>query len=627
MPREFSGNVQTPTDLRFGADEFVDDGGHDLDKVAKSLGALNTAMETQAVRQYRDQEQVEVNNQEELYGQARKLKRGIYDSALAGDDAAISDYTNKLENLKIAERQGAISGTNGQIRKESLLRTYINRFPHLEDELRRSYSSVHAQARAEREQFKDPIEEGIDDAIKQATASGMDVGEYLNMQHRQKKIELDTKELELQAKMGTNVENQVDNMFTDVVHTEQMRVNNLMERTIRELSQQGVEFNAEKVAGDINNWKQQAMIEARRVLYGIRDRSDYPDGVMSREFVDSRVKQIGDLYDEKVKFAGSFDTLKEYTRAREIGKERNIASLSKYDPMLGFMLSMDPEKAGEIVFKDWYPNEQVYLNGGLSRYNVLIQQADTAGDTMTGVRMRFQKNLLNSWYGDGKAVAHDVKRAMEDGEPPEPTGYPEVDANKLNMITTSMLNSPNVKPEQKAKVASAALKAEKYWSGPGEYLAPSKLWYTDPARRNVLRANDPMRKEMTTNIENGTTDIVRQIDDPQIAAGMMFAPQMEEETKFTREPWRAYRNGGPWSSPHINKPQVARSTSMSAANPKTEQTIKALNDSYWIMRGMHGPQKAEEWAMQVQDLLGQAANPEEGDELGEEETPTFDLTD
>lgn len=627
MPREFTGSLDTPTNMRFGADEFVS-GESPWAGVVKPLENLAAATNNLALQSMQNAQEQEIGKQDEYYAEARQLKRKIFDSAQSGDAQAEAEYMGKLENLKIAERQGAISGTNAQVRKESLLRSYINRFPHLEEQLRRQYSSTSYMARlerAEREQFKDPIETGVDEAIKTATSLGMGVGEYLNLQRRLKVIDVNTKELELQAKMGANVENEVDQLFNDnVVQVSSSTAGNFLSRTIKEYEAKGIEFDAGKIGLDLEFLKQQEMVNARRALYGIRDRSSFPDGAMSREFIESKIKQIEKVYDDVKPHLESFDTLKAYERIRKIGTERALNTLGSYNPLAAFMISIDPSKAA-FMFQDFDKNLNVFKTSGMSRLDALRDIAIKAGDAFEATRLRFQKDLIRQWYQNGDAVAQDFRDVVEHGVPPQQMGDVEVDAHRLNAVTSSALGSPNVPIENKVKTAKAALAAEQQWSGPGEYLAPTMLWVTDPNKSKMLQ-NPEFKAEMTQNLDNSVAGLSRKITSPEMAKGLNFVTDLEREQQFGREPWKAYPTGGPWihqaetSGKNAASRKMAEQSDVGDADfaPDIRPLLDALNHEYWIYRKMHGAAAAEEWANQFRTIVEEqfAPDPEGGDEGG-----------
>src|SRR5690606_22025405 len=134
MPQQFTGTVESPTDLQFGADEFVD-ASNSLEGLSEGARALADLSGHFIRKNLQEDLLAEEANAENRESELRRLKQEWYQAADRRDEEQVNNFGQQIEELIIAERQGAISGSNASIRKEALLRSYINRFPHREEEL------------------------------------------------------------------------------------------------------------------------------------------------------------------------------------------------------------------------------------------------------------------------------------------------------------------------------------------------------------------------------------------------------------------------------------------------------------------------------------------------------------
>lgn len=604
MPKQFTGEVSPPADMKFGADQFVDT-SNPLEALPQTMKQLEAASHGLVLQSVSKQFQAEQTGQDELYSQARQAKRGLYDASLAGDEQAISKYSSQLENLKIAERQGAISGQNSQIRQESLLKQTINRYPHLEEEIRQTYSSTRARAQSEREQFKDPIEEGMDDLIKRATSAGRSPAQQLDIEKSQQDFTTFSQNTQMRAMLGNDLQNEfsaaIDKDFGNMAFAEMTNWLNWAQN----MSQQNPDFNAEQAKAQFQILKGQVLGQFQQSVNNMLRNSPNPDAVLSRDFIVSKRNEIAKQFDDFASGIDSMDTLKAKQRAMELGKYRGLEKLRQYDPLIAWMVTVNPDKAPDFVFTDWEKTRNVMVNGGISRLNVLIDNA--TGPEAT--RMRFQRDMLSGW--DGLSQRDYMEKMAGQGGVPESTGEPIVDATRVNAVGSAVLNSNNVTPEMKTNTASALMQAEQVYSKPGEYLAPSEVWYKDATRRATLRTNEGAKKEMTQNVESSTPGIIRNLEGSGSLEALSFTPQLEQDQKAGANPWSVYPSGGPWaaSQGQVNSEITAlEAKSGMSSNPsnlsgKTINAVKALNNNYWIMRAMYGPAKAEDYSSEVKDLI------------------------
>src|SRR5690606_34772087 len=95
---------------------------------------------------------------------------------------------------------------NASIRKEALLRSYINRFPHREEELQQIYSA-HRRALQESRATKpsDPFEEAYDDIIKEAVARGKTPIQVLEDRQKADANQRTLQDLQVKAALGADI--------------------------------------------------------------------------------------------------------------------------------------------------------------------------------------------------------------------------------------------------------------------------------------------------------------------------------------------------------------------------------------------------------------------------------------
>jgi hypothetical protein len=219
---------------------------------------------------------------------------------------------------------------------------------------------------------------------------------------------------------------------------------------------------------------------------------------------------------------------------------------------------------------------------------------------------------------------------IQTGAPPESTGDSYVDAIRLSGLSDSILKSSNTPPQAKDNAAIAIMEAEK---GESTYLSPGAHWYKNPTHLRQLRSSEPSKTRMRDELVSQAAVVVRKMsEDPQLANSIVFAPDIERDQVMHRYPWKAYPNGGPFQSGQSAKREdeakmAEREGLQSLADSKrsSQAILDALNNSYWIIRAIDGVSAAEEWA---QEILGARDSEGEGEGgEGEEELPTFDLTD
>ncbi len=594
MPTNF--NNQLPT-VQVGPGSFreqayVDSTG-DLDGLPKAFEEAAEASSDVVLSFYKLDETKAAAKQEEMYSKARKLKRNIYEAALAKDQKAELEFTAQLEDLKIAERQGAISGTNSSVRQETVLKTYINRFPHLEDKFRTLYSSTRSSAQASKEQFEDPIEAGVDAAIKEATAAGMTVGAYLNMKRAQTQLEFDMKNLEFKAKLGQFLEVDIDQTFqTSLVPLAVSSAQQFLKAGVQEFTNNGLDYDGNKAKADFIARGKLEAATAVGALYQLAKKSNNPNAQISRQFLEERRAQIEKVFTD-IAASGvfdSFDSLKSMQRSMEIGSIRSLQELGKFSPVLAEIAKRNPEQAGEIIFKDFSRSLELYKKG---RRDLLSALGDSATNAIDAARLKYQLAIIDQWQGN--ELAMDWKNFVDAGTF-QSTGDPGVDAAKLSVMVQTVLGSDKTTPEDKANGVKAAIEAEKTHSD--KEFAPSPVWYKDPVRRKVLQTNEKAKADFTKTLDNAAADMVTS-SLQELGDSLVFAPQPEFEDP--RQPWKFYSNGGPFGAPKATGVDKSVATGFSAKEAASRNTTKKLNQMYWSYRMMYGRAAAERWAFQIVD--------------------------
>lgn len=613
MPKNFnvSNNTVSVGPRSFTEQAYVDDEGDltGLDKTLESAAALSSDL---VVASFNKKSEASVEAQEEMYSKARQLKRQIYDAGLAGDQQAELQFQSQLEDLKIAERQGAINGTNSQVRQETLLKSYINRYPHLEDRFRKAGSATRARAEASRSQFEDPIEEGIDQVVKEATAAGMTVGAYLNVKKEQQAAELDLKDIELRSKLGVSIENDVDNLFqSKIVPLSMASFQRFIAQSVENYSQKGIEFDANKAKADFLFRAQQEASIISSEIYNIVKASPNPNATLSREFVEAKRQQILSAA-KQVADSGvfeSFDTLNSMKRAMEIGTQQGLRDLAKFSPLLAEMVKLNPKDGFDFVYKDFAKTLETYRAGRRAQLKQLA--SSSAADPITSSRLNYQISVIDAW-GQGE-LAKDVTDFTELGTPPVSSGDTGVDAAKTSILTKSVLQSTVMDKDQKANAVKAALDAEDRARTPLDAPGPSSIWYKDPTRRRVIQTNEKARAEITKRIDNAAAVLfdrdLSKLDSG--FGGLQFAEDLERENP--EKPWESYPNGGPFGAPS-NQAKSSRGVGaggrpsaapVMVAGPLSDVQsgpIGGLNRMYWAYRYANGREEANLWA---RDLITQ----------------------
>lgn len=616
MPRDFYNSLDT---VNLGPENFREDLEFDQDGKLEGLtDALNATADISnlfVLENFERQNKQAQDQEDELYTKARELKRGIYEAGIAGDSKTELQFQAALEDLKKAERQGAITGANGAIRQEALLKNYVNRYPHLEESFRKSYSSTRARAEASKEQFEDPIEAGMDSLIKEATSQGYTVAQWLSIKTAQQDLELQTKRLQMKSMLGQQIEDDVNLEFeNNVIPLAVADAQRTLTGLVQYANQKGIEFDGNKFKADFILAGKRAAGQVAARLNDIVKRSPAPDASLSRTFIDDKRREVEKVYEDIVASGvfDSYDTLSSMERGLKIGSIQGLKELAKFSPLLAELVRLNPKEGYELIYKDFNKIFEEYKKGRTDFAKILIQNNPNGLDA---ARVKYQLDVINRW--GGKELAADYRSFVEDGAPPAPTGDPDVDAGKVSILAQTVLGSPSTTSQQKTQAVRGALEAEKLNSK--EFIGPSPVWFRNPVRLNALRNNPEAAKIMDDEIESSAAAAAQAIAaNVQAQSELYFSPRYEEEPD--NEPWKIYKSpigfgvGGPFElAGFAQNPDGSRKAPKSggyrvaaggtgaraAFVSPVANHVQALNDMYWTYRSIHGLTEANRWAEQV----------------------------
>lgn len=644
MPKQFTGNVETPTNLEFGADEFVDSSNslEGLEQGAKALAAT-TGFFVQ--RKLQNDILAEAAAEESRYEEIRRTKKALYDAADNRDEEGVVRFGQQLEELTIAENQGAISGNNAGIRKEALLRQYVNRFPHREEEIRQLYSTTRraiAESRAAR--VSDPVEEGINDVIAEATKRGTSPIAVLEQRQHQDFMNRAALDAQYNAALGAEIAPKLEQAFDQnampIFYADAADYIKLAER---QAMAGNTDIDANVVKRNLELMKQGARMKVSATINNILAASPEPGALLSNEWRQQQLAKVDQLYDGIIKQADSADTLKAYARGLEFQKNKTVSELRKVDPILRSLIDIGAvEYAGKFLAEDYPAVASVLFTQGRAGLEAMMKNAPTA---MERNRLKLQMQMLDGY--DPEQQADDLTGMIQRGARPEPTGDSYVDAIRLSGLSDSVLKSSNTPPEAKDNAAVAILEAEK---GESTYMGPGAHWYKNPTHLRQLRSSEGTKARMRDELVSTSAAATRRIaENPQIAANLSFAQDIERDQQFHKSPWKAYPTGGPFSiagasqnDPNVDYEEASRWPIVGAMMPNDKVLVDTLNNAYWLVRSMDGVGAAEDWAMEIlgqRDADAQQAEADAKAKKAEEDepfdqptevedgVPTFDLTD
>jgi hypothetical protein len=604
MPKQFVGSVEPPKDMQFGADSFVDRSSN-AEAIAATGKALNQVGSTLINKSLRDQIVAADAQEQSQYAEVQKKKRQLYEAADRKDQVAVDKFTKELNDLTIAENQGAISGTNASIRKESLLRSYINRFPHREEELRQTYSTTRAALQAGRARMvNDPFEDGIDDVIKESVMKGKSPIQVLEDRQHADFMARAQLDFQYQVSLGKSVEGELEQAFDQhAMPRFYAQATDYINMAFRQAQTQGGgDVQVETIKRNLELMKSAAMShvsETINAIAGARRTDEEGMPIMSAEFRSAQAKKVADLFDGLIKNADNVDTLKQYQRGLEYLKYDTLANLRKVDPMLRALIDMGQgEWAGKYLAEDYPRVAAVRFTQGKAGLQALM---DNAATPMERNRLKLQMMMLDNV---GEDAPMDLENIVKRGAPPVSTGDPYVDAVKLSAYTDSILKSQNAPTEVKDNAGAAILETEKQDSS---YLGPGAHWYKNPIHRQTLRASEPLKARMREETISMLATVSRKLKEkPELAATLMFAPNLEADMLQPKAPWKAYRTGGPFTiqgdetnPANVDFEEASRMPVFGPMVPDDKVILDTLNNAYWTIRMMDGAAKAEDWAAQI----------------------------
>jgi hypothetical protein len=379
MPTQFTGNVDTPTSLQFGANEFVDTSSS-LEAQQEADKALLAASGAMVERKLTNDILAEAAAEESRYAEIRKTKRALYDAADNKDEEQVQKFTKQLEELTIAENQGAISGGNASIRKETLLRSYINRFPHREEQIRQLYSSTRRQiAESRAAKVTDPLEAGIDDVLKEAVSRGTTPQAVLEYRQYQDFMQRAATDAQYNAALGVDVAPQIEEAFdTKAMPIFYADAAEYVQRAMLTAQQAGTDVDAQTVKRSLELMKQGARMKISQTINNILAASPEPGATLSQDFRKAQLDKVDQLYDGIIAQAENVDSLKAYARGLEHQKNKTIADLRRVDPMLRGMIDIGAvEYAAKFLAEDYPAVASVLFTQGRAGLEALMRNAPT----------------------------------------------------------------------------------------------------------------------------------------------------------------------------------------------------------------------------------------------------------
>lgn len=639
MPKQFTGTVDAPTNMQFGADEYVDSSNSlaGLEEASKALAATTG---TFVERSLRNDILAEAAAEDSRYEEIRRTKRALYDAADNMEEEQVAKFSKQLEELTIAENQGAISGNNASIRKEALLRQYINRFPHREEEIRQLYSTTRRQiAESRASRVSDPLEAGINDVIEEATKRGTSPIAVLERRRHEDFMNKAALDAQYSAALGVDIAPQIEQAFQEhampIFYADAVEY---VQNAWKQAQQSGSDIDAINVKRHLEAMKQGALMRVAGTINNLVAASDEPGATLPAELRNNIRSQVASLYDGMIAMADNVDSLKAYARGLEFQKNKTISALRNVDPMIRVGIDIGaPEAMFKYLSEDYPQIATVAFTQGKAGIEAMMKNAPTE---MERNRLRFQMRMLGEDYTP-QQQADDLKNMIQNGSPPPTTGDPYVDAVRLNALSSSVMASPHLPQEHKDKAGIAVLEAEK---GDSSYLAPGRHWYTNPVRRKQLRSSEVLKSRMEEELISSTASVLRTLsEDPELSNSLVFNQDIEMDQRYAQSPWKAYKGGGPFSAQvgdrREDEARLAEQLGLEsiAGSKRTwAPIIDALNNSYWIMRTMKGVAAAEEWAISILDerdaLMSEQTPDEGGDEpvdVDENGVPIYssDLTD
>lgn len=627
MPTQFTGNVDTPTNLQFGADEYVDSSNSlaGLEEGAKALSAVTGSL---VARSLQSDILSEAANEESRYEEIRRTKRALYDAADNMEEEQVAKFTRQLEELTIAENQGAISGNNAGIRKETLLRQYINRFPHREEEIRQLYSTTRRQiAESRASKVSDPIEEGIDEVITEAHKRGTSPLAVLERRRHEDFMSRAALDAQYNAALGVEIAPQIEQAFQEhalpIFYDD---ATGYLQAAWRKAQETGSDIDATNIKRALEMLKQKALMRVAGLINNIVAVSGEPGATLPTELRNNLRNQVAQIYDGMIAMADNADSLKAYARGLEHQKNKTISELREVDPMIRIGIDIGaPEAMFKYLAEDYPRVAAVSLTQGAAGLQAMMENAP---NEMERNRLRFQLEMLGKGY-TGEQRAADLKGMLENGTPPESTGDPYVDAIRTDALAGSVMTSKEMPQQFKDNAGIAILEKEK---GDSSYLSPGRHWYTNPVRLHQLRSSEVLKTRMRNELTSSAATLTRSLgEDPDLANSLVFQPDPDLDQRNHKEPWKAYKSGGPFSSTTATRLEDEAALaekmglpSLAASKRSWGPIIDALNNQYWIIRAIDGVQKAEEWANMIMGDVD-AVLQEEAERKQQEATEGFDL--
>lgn len=552
--------------------------------------------------------------QAEYEAEAADVRAAINQAAVQKDSAAVDEFTKKYAAVIKAERQGAIDATNASIRQETLLKQYVNRFPHLDSKFRSVYSSTRAVNEANKfGNVSDPFEEGVNDAVKAAAAQGVPVSEIF----RQRQTEAAANTAKQKAALGENIYSTVAGIVDqaargamDVAFSVVSRIANAQQPNIGRVD--GALLSAELEQAK-QKWKYENM---HSIIQGATERADPTKlgAILTPDQYKDMEKKLDQAWDAAASYAKTRDTAEllqkdnEYRRQLREQLHLNIDDdLDRIYPALSYLIARNPEAGTAAFGKVW----QVMKMNESKQMEALIglrELADRAGNTTEVIQYDVGMAMLRYFdTAQSMQAAQNFLNGSADELPSYGNAYVDaaMDERALSLANSTMTQADG------ARVATGALKKEQSTLG-----TMGVHWITNPTFSQQLK-NPAFHKEVDQTTASMSVTALREVDDAK-ASSISFDTDYNKEGSSST-PWKAYSSatrggiGGPFKTTSKN-PQslssVADANNKSTAQPtKEEAAVDTLNNLYWIKRTQYGAARAAAWANEIMVQLDKKAEP------------------
>jgi hypothetical protein len=587
MPREFTSNINTVSpDNIPGTSIGPVNPLEGLDSAAEAVDTALTGHILGGMEE--DMASAETTDDAFLYDKYRNIQTQMIEEGKKGNEVAVRQYTAQLEKLKIAERQGALGPSAVDARRASLAKDYLTRFPHLADQIKKIYKTTGGSGGSGgtgKEQFKDPIEEGQQELLKAYAKTGgvIPLNEFIHMAAQSERAKFQDEQLKLRASLGQASELDLRAYSQARFALAQDEVQTTYRAAIAASQKLGA-YNADETRATLAMKKNAAVQKLRMDLQAqiIAMRGNNMTGqppTVSREFMDSQIRELEKIYDEAAKNVENLDQVKTTARWNNVQLQTGIINIGNFDDMAGFLARLSPEAGAKYLLENLWPT----IEGNAA--NFMPQLAASAATPQA-------KAAVEAVRKNPKLGAAAFMNAIVRGEFGDMGGHPELAdptarAVVTNSVTQTALTNPNLSQENKDNVAVAAIRDEITSLGRG---VPLKKWYAQGYLADQLVKNPEVGRIAMQEVASAAANIAVPIATEALGGRIKF-----ELKTHGAKPWEAYPSGGPFSADMGG----VSAMSQSFLSPSQKKVLDKLNDMYWITHKVKGEAEANRMAQDV----------------------------